>query len=105
MLRQTGELLGGLAGEFPGGGEDKDLGLPIPHIDLLDRRDAERCCLPGPGLCLTGDVASFEYHGYCAYLNWCGLLKAHILYRLKRLLRDIEILEGNVILHSPTSWC
>jgi hypothetical protein len=102
---QAGELFGGLNGEFSGGREDKNLCRPAVGVDALNCRDAERCRLSCPGLGLAGHVAAFEYHWYCAYLDRRGLLKAQVFYRLECLLRDIEILKGNVIFHSFISWC
>ena len=43
------------------GGEDQDLDLFHLGINLLDRRDAKRRCLSGPGLGLAGDVIAGKY--------------------------------------------
>ena len=100
VLCQAGELLGDLDGELPRGGEDENLGLPAFGVDPLDRRDAERRGLPGTGLGLAGHVAPFEYRGYRAHLDGRGLLKTQILYRPEHLLRYIELLECDIVLHS-----
>jgi hypothetical protein len=105
VLRQAGELLGGLDGEFAGGGEDEDLRRPAVGVDPLDRRDGERRCLSRPGLGLAVTSRPSSIAGIV--LIWMGVGSSKPISSIgpERFLRDIEVLEGGTVLHSSTSWC
>jgi len=97
---QPGELFCDLDGEFAGGGEDQNLGLPAPGVDALDRGDAKRRCLAGACLGLAGDVAAFEQCRDGADLDGGRLFKPHLFDGAEGFWRDIEVLESDILIHS-----